>query len=178
MAGANQRQQEPAAPRSLISRLQSAAPDWYTALIGGMAWGAAMAANARFGLWLQGWQTPDRIATVVLLYALGGMLAFPVGMLVARFLSEGRDGQASFSAAFLSFTVATLGITALLYTLIYWRSYAGMHAEVFSPTWALQLIFTTLFALYQFASLGLRLYLPFGFIALFAASFWFVRRMR
>ena len=182
VAGAKRRRNEraatPAGQQPLGVRLKSAAPAWPTALLGGLAWGATMAANARFCLWLQGWQTPDRIAAVVLLYAIGGALAFPVALLAARFLCEGKSRQARYAATFLSFTIATVGVTALLYTLHYWHSYESQHAEAFSLTWVLQLIFTELFALYQFAALGLRLYLPFGFIALFAASFWFVQRTR
>ena len=45
-------------------------------------------------------------------------------------------------------------------------------------TWTLQLVFTTLGALYQFAVLGLRLLLPFGLAALIAAGVWFARLPR
>ena len=44
--------------------------------------------------------------------------------------------------------------------------------------WFLQFTHTIAAALYQFAVLGLRLFFPFGFVALFVASFWFARRVR
>ncbi len=41
-----------------------------------------------------------------------------------------------------------------------------------------QFAVTTAVALYQFATLGLRLYFPVGFAALFIAGLWFARQPR
>jgi hypothetical protein len=71
-----------------------------------------------------------------------------------------------------------MAMTAALYALQYRLYYSAWHAETFSVTWALQLVFTALAALYQFAVLGVRLFLPLGFAALFAVAIWFARRPR
>ena len=41
-----------------------------------------------------------------------------------------------------------------------------------------QFVFTTRGALIQFAVLGVRLFFPLGFVALFVASLWFARSTR
>ncbi|WP_309086543.1 hypothetical protein [Chelativorans sp.] len=75
-------------------------------------------------------------------------------------------------------TLATVGVTALLFAVDYRAYYAASHAHTLSYVWMLQLIGTTLNASYQFAVIGLRLYFPIGLIGLFAASFWFAARTR
>ncbi len=78
----------------------------------------------------------------------------------------------------LCFAAATIAVTAAFYAFQYRSYYSAWHAETLTITWMFQLVFTTLAALYQFAVLGIRLFFPFGFVALFAAAFWFARRRR
>ncbi len=164
--------------RGLPDRLARSLPSWRIALGGASGWALLMAASAALNLRLAGWESRSATATIVALFALGGALAFPLGLTGARLLSLGRPVQPAFAAAFVSFTIATLGVTAGLYALQYRSYYAQWHAPAFSVTWCLQLVFTTLAALYQFAVLGLRLYFPVGFLALLALSGWFARHAR
>lgn len=160
------------------ARLRQSRPSLQATLVGAAIWAAAMGGSALFDLVLAHWETPASIRTIVALFALGGALAFPPALMLARFLSLGRRPEVAFASAFLSLAVVTIAVTASLYALQYRRYYAEWHADAFTVTWAFQLVFTGLVSLYQFAVLGLRLYFPFGFVALFAAALWFARSQR
>ena len=159
-------------------RLRNALPRWTTAIAGAVVWGVVMAASAYLGLLLEDWQTTAKIRTIALLYGVGGAIAFPAGLYAARVFGLGRAPEVRFAAGFLGLALATIGVTALIYAFDYRSYYAEWHAEALSITWAFQLMFTTLGALAQFAVLGLRLYFPLGFAALFVAALWFVRSTR
>lgn len=146
------------------------------AVVGAVLWGLAMAASAFLNLYH--WETPGRIRFVMLLYALGGALAFPVGLTLARLASRGRHWETALAAAFICLLGATLAFTGGLFALQYRSYYAEWHAPAFTLTWAFEFVFTILTALYQFVVLGVRLYFPFGLAALVAASIWFARRRR
>lgn len=137
-----------------------------------------MGASALFNLLMDGWLTPGRIRYLSLLLAAGGVLAFPVAFFFARLLSTGRSTEAAFSVAFLCLLVCTIACGSGLYALQYRLYYSEWHAPALSITWGLELIFTLAAALYQYAVLGVRLYFPIGFVALFAASIWFARQPR
>ena len=61
-------------------------------------------------------------------------------------------------------------MTSAIFAVIFRQYYAQWHGDPFTRIWLVQLVFTTASALYQFAVLGIRLYLPVGVIFLFAAS--------
>lgn len=159
-------------------KLRQALPSLRLALAGSALWGFAMGASAFCSLLLDHWETPLRVRAVVVLFALGGAAAFPIGWMLARLLSHGRRAETAFAAAFVALAVTTIGLTALFYALQYRSYYAEWHAEPFTVTWAFQFVFTGLVALYQFAVLGIRLYFPGGFAALFTAAAWFTYRSR
>lgn len=163
---------------SARKRLTHALPTLSLALAGSAAWGMVMGASALSSLLFDQWATPAHVRNVVALFALGGVLAFPFGWTLARLLSRGRGAETAFAAAFASFSIMTVGLTALLYAIQYRSYYAEWHADPLTVTWAFQLVFTGLAAFYQFAVLGLQLYFPLGFAALFAAALWFARRSR
>lgn len=163
---------------ALSHRLRAALPGWKPAAAGALLWSAAMAASALLSMQLDAWETPGKIAEVVALFALGAAFAFPSGLYVARFIALGRQPETAFAAAFLSLSLATIGLTAGLYALQYRGYYAQWHADAFSVTWIFQLVFTTLSSLYQFAVLGVRMYMPVGFAALVLGSLWFARQPR
>ncbi|WP_292491562.1 hypothetical protein [Mesorhizobium sp.] len=139
-------------------------------------WSFAMAASAFLNL--HDWETPGKVRFVVLLYALGGALAFPVGLTLAGLVSRGRHWETALAAAFVCLLGATLAFTGGLFALQYRSYYAEWHAPAFTLTWAFEFVFTVLTALYQFVVLGVRLYFPLGFAALVAASVWFARLRR
>ena len=149
-----------------------------TALFGALLWAVTMGASALVNLLLDDWETPEKIRTVSLLYACGGALAFPLGLFAARLVSLGRRWEVAFAAAFVCLLGATIGLTGGLFALQYRSYYAEWHAPAFTFTWGLQFVFTIVTALYQFVVLGIRLYFPLGFVALFAASVWFARQQR
>lgn len=155
-----------------------ALPSPTIAIIGAIVWAGVMAGNAVFGIWLRHWETDTKILAIAGLFAVGGALGFPLGLFLARFASAGKRAETAFAAAFLGFSTATIGITAAIFALIYRSYYAAWHDEAFSLRWFLQFGFTTLGALGQFAVLGLRLYFPFGFVALLLVSLWFARKPR
>ena len=76
---------------------------------------------------------------------------------------------------FLALSLSTLGTTALLFALDYRSYYASWHEEFGTITWAYQFVFTVAGAIVQFAVLGVRMFLPLGFAALFIVSLWFAR---
>jgi hypothetical protein len=162
----------------LSSRVRRALPSLQVALFGALLWAAAMGASALVNLWLDDWETPEKIRFVSLLFAAGGALAFPVGLFAARLVSLGRHWEVALAATFVCLLVATIGFTGGLFALQYRSYYSEWHAPAFSLTWAFQFVFTMLTALYQFVVLGIRLYFPLGFIALALASVWFARRQR
>lgn len=162
-------------PPGLVTRLRCNLPSWRVAVAGAVLWSCAMAASATANLLAAGWLSPAKVVAVAVLYALGAAIAFPLAYAVARLLAKGRGQEIRITAAFLAFTIVTVGVTSVIYALDYRQYYAAWHAEVFSVTWMFQLAFTTAGALVQFAVTGVRLYFPVGFIALLAVSFWFAR---
>jgi hypothetical protein len=165
-------------PSWLAGALSGALPPLRLTLAGMVVWGIAMGASALLTLVLENWETPQKIRTVTALFAFGGAAAFPIGLILARFLSYRRQRETAFAVAFLSFAFATVCITAGLFALQYRDYYAQWHADTFTRIWFLQFGFTIAAALYQFAVLGLRLFFPLGFVALLVVSFWFARRPR
>ena len=160
------------------NRVRRAVPSPVAALLGALLWALAMGASALTGLWLDNWETPEKIRFVVLLYAMGAAIAFPIGLFLARLISLDRPSEVAFAAAFVCLLAATLAFTGGLFALQYRSYYAEWHAEAFTVRWAFELVFTSLTALYQFVVLGVRLYFPLGFIALAIASVWFARQQR
>ncbi len=160
------------------NRVSRAVPSTLTALLGALLWAMAMGASALTGLWLDNWETPEKIRFVVLLYAMGAAIAFPIGLFAARLISLDRQWEVALAAAFVCLLAATLAFTGGLFALQYRSYYAEWHADAFTVRWAFELVFTSLTALYQFVVLGIRLYFPLGFIALTIASVWFARQQR
>jgi hypothetical protein len=171
-------QARPGLVQRLASHARQALPSASTALMGAIAWAGVMAGNAAFGVWLRNWEAGSKILSVAGLFAAGGALGFPLGLFIARLAGTGKRPETAFAAALLGFSVATIGITAAIFALIYRSYYAAWHDDTFSVLWFFQFGFTTLGALGQFAVLGLRLYFPFGFVALLVLSLWFARKPR
>lgn len=144
-------------------------------MLGAALWAAVMALSAWYGIWMLEWQMKARISRIVVLFAVGAFLAFPFGILAARFLARRRSREVACAAAFLSLAAATIGVTSLIFAFDYRTYYAEWHDDELSIRLVFEIVFTTLSAVYQFAVLGLRLYFPVGFVGLFVASWWFAR---
>jgi hypothetical protein len=145
-------------------------------MFGALLWAAVMALSAWYGVSALDWETRVRITRIVLLFAAGAFVAFPLGILVARMLAGRRSREVAFAAAFLCLAAATVGITSLIFAFDYRTYYAEWHDDEFSIRLIFEITFTTLSAVYQFAVLGVRLYFPIGFLGLFVASWWFARQ--
>jgi len=145
------------------------------ALIGAPIWAVAMAVSAYAAPVLRGWEIQANFARIVVLFGIGGFLAFPLGLYLARFLAREKGMEATLAAALLGFGLATIGVTALLYVLDYRDYYSEWHEPPFTKIWLRELVVTAAAALYQFAALGMRLFFPVGFCALFAVAVWFAR---
>ena len=164
--------------RRFFAHLRRSLPSLATALVGSACWALVMAASA--------------------VTASGGMVGKPKrrsrrslsclapvlrslsrsALTFARFVSSGKSGERRFAACFLGLSLATIGVTAAIYALDYRQYYSAWHEETFTITWMFQFFFTAAVALIQFAVLGVRLFFPLGFIALFVASLWFARSTR
>ena len=155
---------------NLRDRFLAARPHWRDVVYGAIGWGAAMAISAQGWLWLSVGALTSNYWSLTLLAFCGGMLAWPFALATFRFVAFGRSREAAFAAAFICLTVFTIGVTSLMFAIIYRNFYAQWHGDPFTRLWVIQLVFTTAAALYQFAVQGLRLYLPLGVIFLFGAS--------
>lgn len=158
--------------------LSRAVPPWRHALAGAVLWAAILGISAALSLVGQGWLDRTSILKVVAIFAAGGLIAFPIGWGAARILSARGGADQRFAAAFVCFSIASVGATAGIYALDYRSYYAQWHDHAFSMTWLMQLAFTTVGATLQFAVSGLPLYFPLGFAGLAALSLWFARQPR
>lgn len=144
---------------------------------GSLVWAILMVCSAWLGLALRGWQASTNLYEVCIVFFVGGLLAFLPGLWVGRIVARGRAAHARFATVFVALLLATLGMTAVVYALQYRQYYSQWHEDVFTRIWMFQLIFTFAAAIYQFAVLGMRLFVPVGFIALVAAALYYARRI-
>lgn len=151
-------------------------PGIFALVAGALVWGVVMAASAWLGLWWREWETGDHIFRIVLLFFIGALVAYPLAIAAARWLAADWSSNRRFATAFLALAAATIGVTAGLYALQYRLYYSEWHDDHFSIRWGFELVFTTLAAIYQFAVMGMSLFLPLGFLALIVASYRFARR--
>jgi hypothetical protein len=158
--------------------MRRAVPPPGRALAGTLLWTAAMAASAALNLALGHWATPAKIRVVALLFAAGAALAFAPALFAARLLSLGRGGEVAFAAAFACLLASTIGFTGLLFGLQYRLYYSDWHDPVSTHLGLIEFVSTIAAGAYQFLVLGVRLYFPFGFVALLLFSLWFARQAR
>jgi hypothetical protein len=167
-----------AGPATIRSRFAASLPpagQWWG---GAMAWALAMAMSFLLSTTLFGHANGSHGVTLTLLYALGGLLGWAVAVPLIRFSGLGRTAPTVFSAWFLLLGLTTIASTAGLFALQYRLFYAHWHAPFPSRIWVYQFIFTSASALYQFAVLGLRHFLPAAFLILLALAVLMARRNR
>lgn len=137
-----------------------------------------MAASAQASMYLQYSALNAASASILLIYFSGGVVAFPVSLFVMRFVALTRRIEVAFASAFVALSGFTVLITATLYGLRQRAFFAEYHEPAFSTIWYYQTFYTFAGAIYQFAVLGTRLYLPAGIALIFVASLWLAKRMR
>ncbi|MCF3639041.1 hypothetical protein LXM94_03560 [Rhizobium sp. TRM95111] len=161
----------PAPDRRLIPALGSL-------VLGALLWGTLMAACAMVSLYLRNRLLTPHVGGIALLFFSGGLAAWPFVVLAARLVSRSRATEKRFAAAFVAISVGTIAMTAFLFAMEYRTFFSQWHQPFPSRIWFFQFVFTAANAVYQFAVMGLSLYLPAGLPVLAAASLWLARAMR
>jgi hypothetical protein len=157
-------------------RLAAAIPPLSLLLLGALAWGAMMAFSACLAIYLRNGLQTDSAHDLVLLYFLGGLLAWPNSISLARFCGHGSPVETRFAAYVLWLSIGTMAMTAFLFALDYRIFYSRWHAPFGSIIWMFQFAYTGASAVYQFAVLGSRLFLPLGLLFVVATSSYLARR--
>jgi hypothetical protein len=135
-----------------------------------------MAFSASLAIYLRNGLQTDSALDLVLLYFLGGLLAWPSSVSLARFCGHGAPIETRFAAYVLWLSVGTMAMTAFLFALDYRIFYSRWHAPFGSMIWMFQFAYTGASAVYQFAVLGSRLFLPLGLLFVLATSSYLARR--
>ncbi len=155
--------------------IRAAIPGLGFSIAGSLIWAGCMALSAFAELILRKWGNDANLAVIVIIFAIGGMLAFVPALILARLLASGGQLSQRFAAAFVALTVATIGATSLVFYFQFRAYYAQWHDEMFSYHWLVQTLTTGAAAAYQFGVLGTRFFFPLGIILLFAMSFWLAK---
>ncbi|AYG66392.1 hypothetical protein CCGE531_10575 [Rhizobium sp. CCGE531] len=141
-----------------------------------VCWGAAMAASALAALYWRNGLLTSHLPALALVYFFGGALAWPILVPLTRRVTRSRPAGARFAAFFLMLSIGTAAMTAFLFAMDYRWFYSRWHAPFGSLIWTFQFLYTGASAVYQFAILGLPLFLPFGLPCLIAVSAYLARR--
>ena len=157
-------------------RTRTVASHCLEVLGGALCWGAAMAASAITALYLRNGLLTSHITTLTLVYFFGGALSWPILVPLTRRFARRRPTSARFAAFFLALSIGTAAMTAFLFAMDYRWFYSRWHAPFGSLIWIFQFLFTGASAVYQFAVLGLILFLPFGLLCLTVVSAYLARR--
>ncbi|NTJ65800.1 hypothetical protein G6M50_02825 [Agrobacterium rhizogenes] len=145
---------------------------------GAIGWGAAMAASVVAALYLRNGLQTSHLTALMLVYFFGGALSWPVLVPLARRFTRQQPTGARFAAFFLVLSVGTTAMTAFLFAMDYRWFYSRWHAPFGSLIWIFQFLFTGASAVYQFAVLGLTLFLPLGLVCLIVVSAYLARQAR
>nr|WP_205926316.1 MULTISPECIES: hypothetical protein [unclassified Rhizobium] len=135
-----------------------------------------MAASALAALYWRNGLLSSHLAALTLVYFFGGALAWPILVPLTQRFTRSRPVSARFAAFFLMLSIGTAAMTAFLFSMDYRWFYSRWHAPFGSLIWTFQLLYTGASAVYQFAILGLSLFLPFGLLCLIAVSAYLARR--
>jgi hypothetical protein len=156
---------------TITGKFRAALPPLWLIVIGSIGWCAALSLCVWFNARLTSWGNEAQRIEVLLIVAGGAFLSFLPGVMLAR-LVAGRKGQSQFmSALVIGLALSTIGSTAVIYLFNFRSYYAFWHDHPGEHDWYWQQFFTTASAFYQFAVLGMRLYLPFGPLVLIIAAY-------
>ncbi len=140
--------------------------------LGGMfVWGVAtgFCMLADYIIWRH--MLPPDPMRLVVIFAIGSGAAAPVALWGVKTLGR-NNKHTAFAASFVLLGLGTIVLTALTFAFDFWWYFSQWHGDIFSKLWLNQFFFTFASAIYQFLVSGLRLYLPFGLVALVIASLW------
>ena len=151
-------------------------PSWKEAVFSAVMWAALMTLCVLADYYLWRHMLPPSTARIAMIFALGAGAAAPICLWLARIMAR-KNTNSTFAVMFILLAIGTIGLTALIFAFDFWLYFSQWHGATFSGLWANQFFFTFASAVYQFLVSGLRLYLPFGFLALIIASLWTSRRI-
>lgn len=149
-----------------------------TLLIQSLLWGIAMALSAAFSLWRSVGLLTSHLPTILLMSFATSVIGYLLAVLAVRIFVRRQSFQTRFAGYFFFLIIMTIGCNVLFYSLNYWHFYTQWHAPFLTRTWAWQFIYTNAGALYQYAVLGLLLYLPLGLIFVTFASYFKAKPVR
>jgi hypothetical protein len=160
----------------LLSHFWHSRPSIGEALSAMLIWAVtiALCILADYVLWRH--MLPPNALHLAIIFGSGATLAAPIAVWCGRSIG-GKNSNAAFAANFVCLGVGTIALTAVIFAFDFWQYFVQWHGETFSKLWAIQFVFTFASAIYQFLVSGLRLYLPFGLIALVIASLWASQRI-
>lgn len=160
----------------LLQHVWQSRPSLVRAAFASLVWGVIipLCVVADYFIWQR--MLPPGLFKFTALFAIGAAIAAPLTLWLIRIFSF-RNPTSLFAGVFLLLSCGTIGLTALLFAFDFWLYFTQWHAAMFSKYWFVQLVFTFGSAVYQFFVSGVRMYLPFGLIALLIASFWATKRI-
>lgn len=154
-------------PRARLARIVAIA----------LVWALAMAATGAVSLlWTRGWALDAQSRLLIGIFAAGGFCGFAAARLLLGFVPDRWAAARRFSLAFIVIGAGTVGFTALFFALQFLAYFSQWHDDHASQRLVFETVFTILSACYQFLVLGLRLYMPFGFLALTIAAWAYAQR--
>ncbi|NRG18073.1 hypothetical protein HPQ64_10265 [Rhizobiales bacterium] len=125
----------------------------------------------------RGHAVSERSLAAVALFSAGGFLAALMALGIAGLIAKYRpQPSARFAAMFIALTLATAGITALLFYLQFRIYYSQWHEPHISRGLLTEIIFTLASSGYIFGVKGVRLLTPVALPLIFAVSFLYARR--
>lgn len=164
--------------RPIAARMATALPSVAEALFGGVVWGTAMSASAYVGLGRVNGRIDGHLPGILVLFFIGGALALPLAAFAIRLVAMRKHVAVRLAAALTLLPIATIGMTALLFALDNARFYVGWTDLISGPFGLFEILITVAVSLAAFVVLGVRLFFPFGLLALIVGSAWLVRRVR
>ncbi len=153
-----------------------ACPSKIEALMIAILWGVTMPICflADYVLWRH--MLPPETSRIAVMVSIGAAVAGPIAWWCTKIITR-KHANSAFATMFVLLSMGTLGLTTLIFAFEFWLYFSQWHGAIFSRLWTIQLGFTFASAIYQFLVSGLRLYLPFGLIALVIASMWASHRI-
>lgn len=145
---------------------------------GALGWGILMALSMLPSLYLRNRLATVHLEALTVLYFAGGLLAWPFIIPAVRLLARNASPEARFAACFVLLALGTIAMTAFLFAMEYWLFYAQWHQPLLSRMGLKQLMGTVASGVYQFAVMGMGLYLPVGLPVLAGVSLWLAKAMR
>ncbi len=158
---------QPFRPRAGLARI----------VVFALVWALAMAATGAVSLvWTRGWALDAQAQLLMGMFAAGGFCGFVGAWLLLGFVPDSWDAARRFALAFILIGAGTVGFTALFFALQFLAYFSQWHDDHASKRLLFETVFTILSACYQFLVLGLRLYIPFGLLALIIAAWAYAQR--